>query len=176
MRYRIDNYYVGEDGKRKLSEKFAFSYSYYPGLYGKMRTIRLFVKKDMRFKLHLFFYDKKVEKELRENPKNARIEHYQESRMPYIVRTKLSKILNDNFILKDSYLNGKNTFGILDRTLIGSVINHSNGQFSIDLSPDTLDKSKFDSESEVDFLKLIKTVEKWLDDLIENTIRLYEVE
>jgi hypothetical protein len=176
MRLKIDNYYVEEDGKRKLSEKFAFSYSYSPGLYGKMHTIDLFVKKDMSFKLHLLFYDNKVEKELLDNPKNARIEHYQESRIPYAVRAKLSKILNENFILAGSYLNDKNTFGILDSTSIGSVINHSNGQFSIDLSPDTLDRSKFDSESEVNFLKLIKTVEKWLNDLIENTIRLYELE
>jgi len=176
MKFRIDNYYEGEDGNRKLNEKFIFSYSFSPGLYDKLRVIDLFVKKDMHFILHLFFYDMKIEKELLENPKVARIEHYQESKLPYVLRTKLSKILNDNFVLKDSYLNDKNTFGILDRTLIGSTINHSNGRFSIDLSPDSLEKSKFNTESENDFIKLIETVEKWLDDLTESTIKLYDIE
>ena len=118
----------------------------------------------------------KIEKEMLKNPKEARIEHYQVSKLPYVLRTKLSEILKANFNLKDSYLNDKNTFGNLDMTSIGSAINHSNGRFSINLSPDILDKSKFTTESEIDFLKLIENIEKWLNELTESTIKLYEIE
>jgi len=176
MKFQIDNYYEGEVGNKKLKEEFIFSYSFSPGLYDKLCKINLFVKKDMHFILHLFFYDMKIEKEMLKNLKEARIEHYQVSKLPYVLRTKLSEILKANFNLKDSYLNDKNTFGNLDMTSIGSAINHSNGRFSINLSPDILDKSKFTTESEIDFLKLIENIEKWLNELTESTIKLYEIE
>ena len=176
MRFQINDYYDGERGNRKLKKQFVFSYNYSPGLLGEMLLVDLFVKKDMNFVLHLFFHDKKIENELLKTPKNYRIEHYQESKLPYNVRVKLSKILKNDFILKESYLNDKNIFGILDRTHIGSEINHLNDNFSVDLSPDTIDKTKFKSKSEVEFLQLIEVVEKWLNNLVKSTINLYETE
>jgi hypothetical protein len=43
------------------------------------------------------------------------------------------------------------------------------------LCPDTLDKSKFKTKSEKDFLALIGATEKWLSKLTSNTMSLYEV-
>jgi len=176
MRFHIDEFYDGEVGNTRLKEEFIFSYRFFPGLYDKICTIDLFVKSDMVYQLYLFFHDRKIEEEFLKTPEVARIEHYQESKLPYALRTRLSKIMNGNFTLKDSYFNSKNTFGILDRTRVGCTINHLNGQFSMDLSPDILDKSKFKTTSETDFLEFIEVTEKWLDKLTDNAMNLYEVE
>jgi hypothetical protein len=175
MKFKIDKYYVGEDGKRKLKEKYVFSYSYFPGLYGKMCTIDLFVKKDMTFKLYLFFHENNMEEFLKTS-KAERIEYYQESKLPFEIRKILSKILNSDFELKDSYHNSNDTFGILDRTLVGTTINHKNSNFSIDLSPDIINKKLFITESETNYLKLIELIENWLDYLTNSLMKSYTVE
>lgn len=175
MKFKVDKFYDGNDGKRKLKEKYVFSYSYFPGLYGKICTIDLFVKQNMTFKLYLFFHEKNMAEFLKTS-KVERIEYYQESKLPFEIREILSNILSSNFELKGSYHNSNNTFGILDRTLIGTTINHKNSSFSIDLSPDIINKELFKTESETDYLKLIEMTEKWLNHLTDSLMNIYTVE
>ncbi|WP_046756969.1 hypothetical protein [Kordia jejudonensis] len=171
-----NEFYDGDYGNKRLKKEFIFSYTFVPGLYDTLCRVNLFVKSNMSYQLYLFFYDTQIEEEFMETPEVARIKHYQESKLPYIVRTKLSRILKQNFVLKNSYFNSNNVFGILDRTEVSCKINHKNDQFSINLSPDILDKSKFKTKSEKDFLEMIEIMEKWLKELKGNTMKLYEVD
>ena len=163
MEYRIGDFYDGEIGNHKLKEKYLFSYSFSPGLYDKICSIDFFVKKNLTYNLFLFFHDQNGLSSEFKNPTDARIHFYQESKLPFSIRRILLEISEDDFTLNESYLNTKNTFGILDRTSISVSINFNDKYYSLDLSPDTLDKSLFKTKPELNFLKLIERTESFLE-------------
>ena len=176
MEYRIGDFYDGEIGNYKLKEKYLFSFSFSPGLYAKLCTINLFVKSNMTYELFLFFYDQNKQslESLKENPKEARIHFYQESKLPFTIKQTLLEITNPEFHLNESYYNSKNTFGILDRTSISAEIHFKEKYYSIDLSPDSLDKHLFKTKSELNFLKLIEQTESFLEKTRDFHMETYE--
>lgn len=175
MDYKIEGFFTGEDGNRSLKKEYTFSYSYFPGFYGKLCRVKLFVRENDTFQLYFFFHEKNMP-EFEKTSKAERIHYYQESKLPFEIRKALSQILNADFKLNDSYYNSNETYGVLDRTMISTAINHGQNNFSIDLSPDTLDRKLFRTQSEIDFLKLIELTEKWLDHLSDVMLEIYTVE
>ncbi|WP_298902220.1 hypothetical protein [uncultured Psychroserpens sp.] len=176
MEYRIGDFYDGKIGNYKLKKEYIFSYSFSPGLYNKLCKINLFVKSNLTYELFLFFYDQNQQslESLKENPREARIHFYQESKLPFAIKQTLLEIVNPEFHLNDSYYNSKNTFGMLDRTSINAEINQEKKYFSIDLSLDTLDKNLFKTESELNFLKLIERTEDFLEKIRDFHMGTYE--
>uniref|UniRef100_UPI00404A72DA hypothetical protein n=1 Tax=Flavobacterium sp. TaxID=239 RepID=UPI00404A72DA len=165
MEYKIGNFYDGERGHYRLKKEYLFSYSFSPGLYDKLCEINLFVKSNLTYELFLFFFDQNQQslESLKENPREARIHFYQESKLPFAIKQNLLKIVNPEFHLNDSYYNSKNTFGMLDRTSISAELNLDKKYFSIDLSMDTLDKNLFKTESELNFLELIERTKGFIE-------------
>ena len=176
MEYRIGDFYNGEVGNYKLKEEYMFSYSFSPGLYDKLCEINLFVKRSFTYELFLFFYDQNQQslELLKDNPREARIHFYQESKLPFVIKQTLLEITNPEFKLNDSYYNSKNTFGILDRNHITAKISLEKKNFSIDLSQDTLDKNLFRTKSELIFLKLIQQTEDFLEKIRDFHMETYK--
>lgn len=163
MEYKIGDYYDGEIGNYELKKEYLFSYSFSPGLYDKVCHMDFFVKKNLTYNLFLFFHDQNGLSSEFKNPTDARIHFYQESKLPFSIRRILFEISDNDFTLNESYFNTKNTFGILDRTSIGVGLNFDDKYYSLDLSPDTLDKNLFKTKSELNFLKLIEQTESFLE-------------
>lgn len=175
MTFEIAKFYDGKVGNYKLKKDYLFSYSFTPGLYDKLCRIHFFVKNNLTYELFLFFYDQNEQslELLKNNPTEARIQLYQESKLPFVIKQILTEINKNDFNLNASYYNSKNTFGILDRTSITAEINFENKYYSIDLSPDTLDKNLFRTKSELNFLKIITLTENFLEQTRDFHMKTY---
>jgi hypothetical protein len=174
MEYKIDDFYDGEIGNYKLKKEYLLSYAFSPGLYDKLCRIEFFVKKNLTYKLFLFFHDQNGLSSEFKNPSDTRILFYQESKLPFSIRQVLIEINKIEFHLNESYYNSKNTFGILDRTHTHANINLENKYYSIDLCPDTLDKNQFKTKSELQFLKLLEQIEKFLEQARDFNMESYK--
>ena len=173
MNFNSDDFYELKNKRIELKKEYILSYSFSPGLYGKMCNIDLFVDQNLNYQLFLFWHEKNDT--LWENEsKLERLFTHQKCKLPKRIRLLLNQLFSiQKLDFKESYLNDNNVLGILDRTLKGFNLNHRNNYHSIDTSPDTIDEKLFYSESEKLFLNLTLSIESWLSQLVDNLMKIH---
>ncbi|MDI9310251.1 MAG: hypothetical protein QM535_08545 [Limnohabitans sp.] len=182
MQYEINKFYQKENDNFKLKKKYLIHYSFKPGFYDKLCSVNLIIDNKLNYQLFLFFYESNIPKKEREeyikslkSIKEARTFLYQTSKLPFKIRKEIKVIFENELLLKNSYYNDKNVFGISDRNEKYIKLNHKNGNFTIDLTIDTLNEALFEQISEVKFLKFTKNLEKWINKLRDDLIKPYDI-
>jgi len=164
-------FFIEENGKRKLKDKYSLGYSFSPGFYDKLSHVYLYIDKKYNYELILYFseYNEEAYKEM---GKPERIIFKQNSKLPFVLKKEMKDIFEHNLLLQKNYYNDNNVFGIMDRNEKYYEVNHNSGYFSIDLTLDTLNRDLFQTECETKFLKLTQNIELWItklrDDLMDN--------
>ena len=163
--------------KNKFDNRnFIFYYHYFYGFSEKLCEYTLFINSNFNFDLILNFYEKPADfsKELSNDIKDYRRNLYLKCKTPELIRHKLKYILENSFELKDSYLKkseiGK--YASSDAVHKSSYINHNDGNFSINLG-DGFDRNLIKTNSEIDFMDLVKLVDEWLDQISDDLLKYY---
>ena len=172
MNLQENKFFLLENGKRKLKNKYLLRYSFSPGLYDKLCQINLYIDNKNNYELHLFFIEYNLE-EFNRTKRGERININLKSKLPYKLRNELNEFFKLDLSLKNDYFNDKNTFGILDRNEKVFEINHKNGNYSLIMTADTLNKDLFQSNNELKFLKLTFSLEKWCNKLRDKLMTDY---
>lgn len=164
--------YILVNDKSVLKKKYLMNYHFSPGLYAKLCSIDLYIDKNYDFELFLFFHELHLKDFLTSN-KSARIYINLKGKLPYKVRKSVYAFFESDVKLKENYFNDRNVYGMTDRNENSYIINHKNGYFSLDMTPDILDKNLFKSKHEINFLKLATLIEKWCTKLRDDLMKDY---